>query len=169
MAVCLTEAQLHKLFGTDSVDEVVWTDRIDDHEAARGATHVDVVLHSTPGLIRRERKVALVWCDAPGGLIAKGVQTMTLGVPLTFRNVVVRRGGILGVAAENPWGPEGPPSVQVEILRAGTAPAPASSSSSGEDPLTSGAKEVGKGLGTVLGIGLLAFIGYQLFLRKVLR
>lgn len=114
-------ASIHALFASTQVDSVVWQERIDD-VAPPGATFVDVVVTSRPAtLLRQTWYIGLAYL--PGGPVVKGVQRYEDGQSLVFRNVLVKRGAVLALVAED--GVLDQLSVSVSVEPSGTGEAAA--------------------------------------------
>ncbi len=116
--------------------------------------------------IFRDAKIAVGYL--PRGPVTHGAQVINEGETRVFRKVPIKDAE-LAIAMSEPLTvtvrilPPNTPAPPAYEEKPGTSPAPK------DDPVTAGVKEVGKGLGQVLGVGLVAFIAYQLLSRKVAR
>lgn len=112
------EDRLRQLFATEQLDEVAWRDSVDDF--ANGASMVDVVVSSPkPALLQNVGFIGLTyWPDGP---VVRGVQSYTQGTSVTLRNVPVKPGGTLAVAASTNWGDSMPLRVDVVPVGGGAS------------------------------------------------
>lgn len=150
---------IRALFASDSLDEIVWRENIDN--LSNGAAFVDVVVSSPkPALLQDIRKVGLTYW--PNGPVVRGVQNYTVGTSVTFAAVPVKQGGVLALASETSFGDSLPARVDVVPVGAGSRTEADRRGQSGDgllDKLTRDAS-------LVLGIAVIAGILYILVQAK---
>jgi hypothetical protein len=154
-------ANIRSLFKTPDLDEIVWQERIED-VAPPGAASVDVVIKSfRAGITETTRRIGLAWW--PNGPVIKGVQNYTQGDTVTFPRVLVKPGGVLALASDSSlWSGHLSPHVIVVPSGEGAAVEAANKPT---DPLAEGAKSFGQ----VIGLGLVGFVLWHVFLHEVRR
>jgi hypothetical protein len=149
--------RLAQLFATSDLDEIVWRENVAD--LVNGVDFVDVVLSTLPTMRDRVTsdvyKVGLTyWPDGP---VVRGVQNYTHGQTITFKNVPVKKGATLALAASTSWGES--LAARVDVVKAGDGGATARDrQNETPNPLS----DLSTAAGLVLGVAALVALAYIL-------
>lgn len=150
------EARLAQLFATDDLTEIVWSDDLAHYEEGKAAS-VDVVLSSPkPTILASTYKVGLAYW--PNGPVVRGVQNYALGSAVTFRNVPVKPGSQLIIAADRAGFASLPARVDIVANGQGAGVEGDRRGQSGGDALGQLLAGIGGVLGAVIVIGLIYIV-----------